>query len=638
MKKYASYNHLRKCDIGSWQGIFRGNRFDKNVVEAIEYVQSTIGIRRNGADVFTAVYCQLLTDFLFHKISVPEKKATRLRILKNKIKVPRRIIASEWVSKKQAAILELLDLLKYPLREEGEGEIPVGPFTLKNPISLSEDKIAMMEGACKEALRLCTNSLAPGFTKALYGDVILVEKLGRASWYAWYNGAKDEVTLKFFDRDKKEFMKTFIHEVGHRYYQKILPREKKSLWRSYDTRCHLTKNIDLNDWVGVDIGLYATKKRKKTSIGSKGDMKAVIKAVLGPVVYLEWENGGSGTFRKKYMKDFIKSRTGLFPTNYATTDPEEHFCEALSYKALGDLHPKSLEAFNSIIVDGVRYEPDASNFKEQFVPEQLEAPEAPAPTKPTPTKPTPGTTPAPGLTETAPPAAPKTQVKETLPSKPEMVRSSESLASRLGLLFNKGRKYGRFIYTNDAVGSTHAYMFIDYSTGNLFAPKKNDAPNLKVNIGNITDDNLDMNVGFERMSSLRPRWRTMNVITEPTKKAPTTEVIDQTPEPMIPTTPEGNLESIVKAAQGLASSLGLTSEIMRKFIRVVYTNPDQGTRHAYLFVDKQTGTVYLPKYFDFANKNVSFGSILEPGIVSKVNFEAMNTVNPKWRTKSVITR
>ena len=166
------------------------------------------------------VYTVHLADFLFHKINFPENKSRRVRAIKNKIKLPRkRFNRAKWFTDRRTHINDMLNLLKHPLREEGDNYVGVGPFTLKNPINLSGDKVEEMKETCTQALSRCTNSLAPNFTQALYGDVVLVEKLGRASWYAWYNSIKDEITMKYIDRDKEEFMKTFIHEIGHRYYK-----------------------------------------------------------------------------------------------------------------------------------------------------------------------------------------------------------------------------------------------------------------------------------------------------------------------------------------------------------------------------------------------------------------------------------
>ena len=607
MRRYANYSHLRRCEIGTWQGLIRNTEYNTPVLEAIEYLEnakfdpSLIGGR-------ALIYSVHLADFLFHKIKFPENKSRRVRAIKNKLKLPRsRYNAFSWFADRTKHIDDMLTLLRHPLREEGENEIEVGPFTLKNPINLSEDKIEEMKEACTQALTLCTNSLAPNFPQALYGDVVLVEKLDRASWYAWYNSVKDDITMKYMDRDKAEFIKTFIHEIGHRYYRKILSEDKKRLWRRYDINCHYAQRIRLSEWIGKDINLYAKKKRTKTSIGVKPNEGVPAKiSRLSPRggVYLVLPDGSEvGVYREKHIKEHIKAQTGIFPTTYATTNEEEHFCEALSYKAVGKLHPKSLEAFNSIIVDGVSYAPDGSNFRDVFVPSETEEVEA------------------------------TTQVEETLPSKQQMIQTSESLASRLGLLFKRGRKYGLFIYTNQAVGSTHAYMFIDYATGNLFAPKTKSKPNLNVNLSNITNDNLDACVGHERMSSLKPRWRTMNMIKEGNVAPPTTEVIDQTPEPTRPTTPESNEGAILVASRGLGDALDLQVEVGRAYIKLIYENLERGSKHAVGFIDKTNGSIYMPKSPNAPKTNAILGNVLEPNLTSRVNRSVLDSFASNWKTR-----
>lgn len=602
MRRYANYSHLRRCEIGEWQGLIRGSDYNILVESAIEYIEDKRF--RGDLNLRAVVYTVHLADFLFHKIKFPENKSRKVRTIKNKFKLPRnRFNGAKWFSDRRTHLADMLNLLKHPLREEGENTIDVGPFTLSNPINLSSEKVEEMKEACTQALALCTNSLAPNFTQALYGDVVLVEKLGRANWYAWYSSSKDEITMKYMDRDQKEFMKTFIHEIGHRYYQKNLSREKKRLWKIYDQRCHRSHRVNLRDFVGEDIGLYAKKKRTRTSIGSKPNGVPAKISRFNPRggVYLVLPDGSEiGVYKEKYIKNHLKSRSGMFPTTYATTDVEEHFCEALAYKAIGKLHPKSLDAFNSIVIDGREYNPNMDNFTSEFIPEEVE---------------------------------PTTQVEETLPSKQQMIQTSESLASRIGLLFKKGRKYGLFIYTNESVGSTHAYMFIDYTTGNLFAPKTKSKPNLNVNISNITNDNLDVCVGHERMSSLKPRWRTMNVITEPTQEPPQTEVVDQSPEPTIPTTPEGNEDAMIEASRAIASALGMTIKVLKNVIIFLYQNEEMNSTHTYLVVDKSNGYAHPPKHKVLAKTKISLGSVFEPDILSKVGIEAMELIQPYWKTK-----
>ncbi len=604
MKRIASYSHLRNCKIGEWQGLIRGKTYDSPIIEAIEFVGDSV-LQYNTASVKAIIFSCHLADFLFHKINFPESKSKRVRAIKNKVKLPRskRFNTHKWMMDRKKHITDMLDLFKHPLREEGDNSVEVGPFTLTNPINLSSDKVEEMVDACTRALTFCTNSLAPKFPQALYGDVVLVEKLERASWYAWYNRVKDDITMKYMSRDKDEFIKTFIHEIGHRYYQKILPKNKKMLWQLYDRSCHYAQRINLRDWVEKDIGLYATKKRTKTVIGAKGDQRAFIYLVRPNGVYLETEDGNIiGGYKEKHIIDFIKARTGIFPTKYATTSAEEHFCEALSYKAVGKLHPKTLDAFNSIIIDGVNYEPDGSNFTEIFEPTES------------------------GEIQT------RTQVEVTRPSKNEMVQTCEALASRLTLTFKKGRKYGLFIYTNEAVGSTHAYMFIDYATGNFFAPKTKAKPNLNLNLANITDNNLEVCLGHERMSSLKPRWRTMNAITEATRTT-SNEVVDQTPEPTRPTSPESNLEAITEATYKIANALDLEVRIGKSMIKLVYSNLELRSTHAVAFIDKTNGNIYMPKSSRLPKTSEVLGNVLEPRLVSRVNRSVLDNYAPNWKTR-----
>jgi hypothetical protein len=176
-------------------------------------------------------------------------------------------------------------------------------------------------------------------------------------------------------------------------------------------------------------------------------------------------------------------------------------------------------------------------------------------------------------------------------------------------------------------------MFIDYATGNLFAPKTKSKPNLNVNLSNITNDNLDVCVGHERMSSLKPRWRTMNAITEPTQEPPQTEVVDQSPEPTIPTTPEGNEDAIIEASRAIASALGMTIKVLKNVIIFLYQNEEMNSTHTYLVVDKSNGYAHPPKHKVLAKTKISLGSVFEPNILSKVGIEEMELIQPSWRTK-----
>jgi hypothetical protein len=176
-------------------------------------------------------------------------------------------------------------------------------------------------------------------------------------------------------------------------------------------------------------------------------------------------------------------------------------------------------------------------------------------------------------------------------------------------------------------------MFIDYATGNLFAPKNKSKPNLNVNLANITDNNLDVCVGHERMSSLKPRWRTMNMITEGNTTPPPTEIVDQTPEPTRPTTPESNLDAITEASRGIANALDLEARVGNSMIKLVYDNLELGSKHAVVFIDKTNGNIYMPKSSRTPKTNALIANVLEPNLVSRVNRSVLDTYSPNWKTK-----
>ena len=72
---------------------------------------------------------------------------------------------------------------------------------------------------------------------------------------------------------------------------------------------------------------------------------------------------------------------------------------------------------------------------------------------------------------------------------------------------------------------------------------------------------------------------------------------------------------------------------MRKFLRLIFTNTELDTKHSYLFIDKQNGSIHPPKAHDAPKKNVTLGSILEPNILLKVGFDAMTQNDRNWRKK-----
>lgn len=293
-RKASSYSHLAGKTIGNSQGIFRMSRdLPLHIIMENGNGGRTLGMNRF---LMTQEYIQLvlIVDFLFHNIDFPPSKANRVRVLKNGIGKPKRSVKPDWFDKNRAKILEVWELMKYPLKSE-DSAIVVGSFKVLNPIHLSSDKVEQMTQAVEDSLRYCTNDLAPRFPTALYGNVTLAEKLGGHNTLAWYNPHKDDITMKYTDMRsssvKGSFIHTFIHELGHRYFQKQVSAEAKRLWRRYDQYAHLTDVSDLLPEVVGDKSwnLYVQKKRTRYSLTAdpqSGFIPYYVKAIKGRYIEL----------------------------------------------------------------------------------------------------------------------------------------------------------------------------------------------------------------------------------------------------------------------------------------------------------------------------------------------------------------
>jgi hypothetical protein len=461
----SEYAHLKECKIKRAPvlefilalDLVRRDIFNQNV-----WAYET-GL---SAGLMAAYY---LADFLFHHIDFPPSKARRVRAILNKMKPPRRTNvtkAIKWLKDREKHIDDLFLLLKCPLKKEGQGSLQVGPFLLHNPLHLDENKINDLVEATKGALRVSTDDLAPNFTSVLYGDLIVVEKLGRSNWMAWYTTSKDNISIKHFKGvATDDFQRTLIHELGHRYYKKVLPEKQKKLWAKYHKRASV--GVDLRDWVGVDIGLRAVKKKSGWSFqqGGKGLITLIGEPKGASVPVFVAGEGHVGSLFYSFITKVIQTKIGAMPSAYAYTNEEEHFCEALSHKAMGSLHPKSVEAFDLIIKQGESVFLDVGDFK----------------------------------------VTPK-KSRKTIAA---MLDECRKVAVDLGLEFTTndwGGEYAAFYHNRKA------YAFVDLVIGNVFLPKPasgstTHTPNLKANIGSALNENIKDLINFERMSDLNPSWK-----------------------------------------------------------------------------------------------------------------------------------
>lgn len=647
IQKRSSFNHLNGVFVKPEElGIrLRGVSQAVDVGQLVGKVGSLVS---SGANLSNIIATWILFKFVFQRVNFPASKASVMKKL-NKVEgfgKPPKYMRNRDTLEYKRSVEALLEIAAYPLSQEGDKEITAGPFKIKDPLHLPKEKVAEIEKVVLSVVKHATNDVIPDFTKVLYGDIVLAEPV-KTRVLANYNLVSDVIT--FFNHARlsnpKDYLKTILHELGHRYYKAVLSQEKKREWRVWHTiAVHSggTGAAKFEDYKTemAKVGVYVsfTRERFVSSLSFDGrgkpfylmDTKAAERLVPGSTIRLSPEEaaGAYGIIAKNIIGDLVFRPIGettlnsltasairlglikgslsgqLLPTAYAATNEEEHFCEALSYRAVGELKGKMGEEFERIFFG---YSKPITPITETVAPQVPVAPDS------------------------------QTEVSVAVGSKTEMDKKGKKLAEGLGLTYVSGRKYGTFVYTNTEALSTHAYMFLDYASGNLFVPKTKSFPNLDVNIANILDKDVEEATSFSRMSKLRPKWRTQAAIEEgisqPATPATPPQVSDQSVDPDVPHSPEQVSIDVVTASNNAAKLLGMSSEVLRKYVRIRYMN-ESGGLHAYLFVAKSDGAIYTPKAGHQASSEM-VGNIFEPNIITKIQPTSLYK-NDKWKTKFAI--
>ena len=187
----------------------------------------------------------------------------------------------------------------------------------------------------RRAVRALSDSGVPSITRALYGDVFIVGEVARdKSLMAWYYGDLDRIEVLAVKRFAEQGVRATIHEIGHRYWMKFMDRDAKQAWQKHHTAMSDTSPDPVFPKVG-DVLDYVRGKPTVSSI-SQG------------IINFE----GGGFVLKGNIVGLLRERALhlTFPTPYAATNAEEHFCESLSLFCLGDLKGANLAAFKVIVL------------------------------------------------------------------------------------------------------------------------------------------------------------------------------------------------------------------------------------------------------------------------------------------------
>lgn len=291
-------------------------------------------------------YGEGLSDQIIKSKAIPKGKEKKLEMAARLFgygvkRLPTKVVS--WVDKNKAGVDLLLEAARTwaDRGEDAAGDAPaqVGNFTVVDSVHLNDKQLQATKKNIEDVQRRIKQSGIPKADQVLYGNIMLVGKI-RGTAAAWYKHDADEIYLrplikKLTDRQAHDI----VHELGHRYWEKVLPSDKQKAWRSHHRDLEFGQTEDVKVEPGVVL-------RNTRITGIKGD--PVIDRIDNRFVY--FVGSDAKVDRMSVWKLLHKqAERALFPTDYASTDPVEHFCEAFSMYVNGNLPDKHKMAFDEII-------------------------------------------------------------------------------------------------------------------------------------------------------------------------------------------------------------------------------------------------------------------------------------------------
>lgn len=217
-----------------------------------------------------------------------------------------------------------------------------------------------------EALEQATLKLKAVFPKVIYGDVYLSTNLKKGI-AAWYVPGEDKFYLNVKTQKRFDDVYTIIHELGHRFDNKFMPRSVRAAFFQLSTRKvfeTIVYDEDRRREVSLEV-LDAVKARKEgkpvpqlspdavTWVSTRYTPGADVKELSA--TYLEGRLGDKAFVQSLMGKEDFKVPTDnllhgpISVTPYGATKPSENIAEAFAHYVLGmDLAPEFTELLDSV--------------------------------------------------------------------------------------------------------------------------------------------------------------------------------------------------------------------------------------------------------------------------------------------------
>jgi len=316
-----------------------------------------------------------LARYIVEFKSVPKGKVkaveAALRLFMSMRRNPRKLGA--WWKKNSKSIQLILESKGWPERntEEGSEEAwKLGPFTVHNTAHAPKEDLAKTEKAITSAAKFLGSSSIPKARNVLYGPIMLVKKLQQPRTLAWYYPSDDKIYLRLHMKVGRGEVHNLIHELGHRYWAKLMGRAARNFWAK-----HHRSLGNIGDAASPELDEDSQQQLAKLDALKEGDTFPIkVQGMIrnGPNKVVEVVRRGSKplvwTIENKKGKRARISRDGFlkvrmnnsratktraqYPTAYASTSLEEHFCESFALYAMGKLPIEHQEAFEDAVKGG----------------------------------------------------------------------------------------------------------------------------------------------------------------------------------------------------------------------------------------------------------------------------------------------
>jgi hypothetical protein len=264
-----------------------------------------------------------------------------------------------WVKRNQKNIAYFEQALTWPEKasaDDGGDEVfRLSGMTVHNTVHLTGKKLDTTKKVIDKAIKELKSSGIPNASGTIYGNLFIVGRLSQPRTLAWYDVNADELYLRPHLRYGSSEIHNLVHEIGHRYWHKLMGAGKKREFAKYHQRVKWMKSK------GIEMPV----------IGEP--LPIPVRGHKTPPIVLADKNGfyeieGGGRVKKMQVIKMLQraAKDANFPTPYAATSVGEHFAEAFAMFAIGDLEPHHREAFEAIVVNGEQ--PQEAPVKTEKIP------------------------------------------------------------------------------------------------------------------------------------------------------------------------------------------------------------------------------------------------------------------------------